>query len=114
MVTVRNTSHRNGFIHGSHFERGELLLVKMQYGRRPNPLFKMNRWCHVFFEAGNEDGMHSFDEFEEKFSCKYAWTGSSPTVHNGARFVKNLTGFYVSKPTFKDWLMQMDEMMKYN
>ena len=104
---------RNGSIHNSTFLNGKLLLVKMQCDRRPNAMFKINRWAQVYFEGGNDKMVASFDDFQEMFHCMYAWTGANVTVDNGVRFPKNLTGFFVSADSLKDWLMEMDEMMHW-
>ena len=104
---------RNGSIHSANFTNGKLLLVKMVHGRRPSALFKVHRWVQMYFDQGHDDTLTSWDDFLESFGAHYVWTGGTPRVYNDVKFGKNLSGFFVSEKSFKDWLMMLDELLDW-
>ena len=105
----------DGAVFAETFTAEKLYVVKMVCGIRPNALYKLKQWGAACVAAGKLEGVQEFEDFEEIFACKYAWTGSQPPVLDEVRFAKNTTAFFVSGPeaSLKDWLMHMDEMFHW-
>ena len=107
---------KKGSVYSSVFDDGELVLVLMECGARPSPLYNMKLLVQTYGQTEKNEKdppPQSLDEVASRYAAEYTFVWKKTVDADDVSFKRNASGWYVSASKLKDFFMYFDDLMRY-